>query len=352
MRLLLIGPLPPPIGGATVLFKQLADELLSHPDIQLHILNTARSSTTHAKSLYSALQVLLGIIRHSPQADIISFHASLNGALLFGPVIHLLCLLLGKKWIFRGFGGGFDSWYQRAPALSRSIFKLGVLRADTILLERQSSTTFFQRLTDRPVQWYANSRKCEPKEQDSTPINTLPAKRFVFVGHVKNEKGIREIIEAAQLINGHFLVDIYGPLDEAISAASLNTDKVAYRGVLKPDAVISTLTHYDVLLLPSYWKGEGYPGVILEAYCAGIPVIASRWGGIPEIVSDASGILIEPQDSRALAEAMEGLTKSSAKMLELRRGAAAMADKFSSTAWTKTFLDINRRLVRTDYPSK
>src|SRR5262249_42486224 len=109
---------------------------------------------------------------------------------------------------------------------------------------------------------------------------------------------------------------------------------------------IQTLTRYDALILPSYAEVEGYPGVILEAYCAGIPVIATRWGGIPEIVTDETGILVEPRDVASLAKAMQMLIDSNHLLATLRAGARSKAAEFDANRWTQYFIDLCRSLVR------
>jgi glycosyltransferase involved in cell wall biosynthesis len=61
----------------------------------------------------------------------------------------------------------------------------------------------------------------------------------------------------------------------------------------------------DLITLPSYM--EGCPNVVLEALACGRPVVATRVGGIPEIMSDACGRLIPPRDATALAEALHAV---------------------------------------------
>jgi glycosyltransferase involved in cell wall biosynthesis len=70
----------------------------------------------------------------------------------------------------------------------------------------------------------------------------------------------------------------------------------------QPDDVAVWMAAADVVTLPSYM--EGCPNVVLEALACGRPVVATRVGGIPEIMSDACGRLIPPRDVNALAQAL------------------------------------------------
>ncbi len=102
---------------------------------------------------------------------------------------------------------------------------------------------------------------------------------------------------------------------------------------------------YDALLLPTYYEGEGYPGVILEVYCAGVPAIATRWRAIPEIVDGSSEILVDPKNAAQLVQAMQTLMCSPQHLDALRQGALEMARRFSSQTWTARFVQLNRTLM-------
>jgi glycosyltransferase involved in cell wall biosynthesis len=73
----------------------------------------------------------------------------------------------------------------------------------------------------------------------------------------------------------------------------------------QPDDVAVWMGAADVVTLPSYM--EGCPNVVLEALACGRPVVATRVGGIPEIMSDACGRLIPPRDVAALAGALDAV---------------------------------------------
>jgi glycosyltransferase involved in cell wall biosynthesis len=66
------------------------------------------------------------------------------------------------------------------------------------------------------------------------------------------------------------------------------------------DEVPSWISACDVLCLPS--RREGCPNVVLEALASGRPVVASRVGGVPEILSPESGVIVDPENPAALAQ--------------------------------------------------
>lgn len=345
MNLLLIGGLPPPVGGTTVLFEQLVDDLRGKHDISLRVIDVSRPTVARTNNVVHALRCLALLLWHLRWASVLSFQTSRRGAITFGPLVHVLSRLFRRKWIFRGFGGDIDVWHQNTPSLLRRLFDCTVLQADVMLLERKASVQYFQGHSNTSVQWYPNSRHSYhgPRAMRHSPNRT---RRFVFLGHVKPAKGIGELIQAAKLLAlTGITVDVYGPLQDGVSHAWFTDSPVKYCGSIAKEDVIPTLAGYDVLVLPTYAEIEGYPGVILEAYCAGIPVIATRWGGIPEIVTPETGILVEPRDVAGLAEAMQTLMTSDHLLFKLRDGARSKAAEFDADRWTQYFIDVCHRLA-------
>jgi len=344
INLLLIGALPPPVGGTTVLFKQLVDDLKESDDICIRVIDVSRPNVAGLHNTLCALRCLALLLRQLPWASVVSFHASLTGAITFGPIVHLAARLFRRKWIFRGFGGDLDTWHRSAWPFARIVFDRTVLRADRLLLERKSSVAYFTPQTSSPVEWYPNSRRRSGMPGSTAQIRT--ARRFVFVGHVRPAKGIKEIVQAAQsLATSGLVVDVYGPLQDGVDSSWFAHSPVTYRGPLAAHDVIPKLSEYDVLLMPSYALIEGYPGVILEAYCAGLPVIATRWGGIPEIVDSETGILVEPRDVTGLANAMQNLIDSDQLLAKLSRGARSKAAEFEADRWTQYFVNLCHQLA-------
>ena len=139
----------------------------------------------------------------------------------------------------------------------------------------------------------------EDTQRIETTSNTL---RLVFLARVDKKKGYDTIFSFAEEVeNNHYdiIIDFYGPINEEdkeefLSLVEQHKGVVGYRGVLQQDEVTAYLTNYDVMLLPTTIYTEGFPGSILDAYIAGIPVIATEWKHSHEFVEDQKTGFIIP----------------------------------------------------------
>lgn len=155
------------------------------------------------------------------------------------------------------------------------------------------------------------------------PIGKLPFKagevpeviKFVFLGRLIEDKGIGLIIKAFQRLQKKYpekcSVTFFGSPSEQYNKAffdKLNDKYIVYGGFLdlKSEEGITNLAKYDVMVFPTYFEGEGFPGVLIDAFKAGLPVIASDFHANPEVVSSESfGKLIKANDVERLELAME-----------------------------------------------
>lgn len=137
----------------------------------------------------------------------------------------------------------------------------------------------------------------------------------VYVGNFKQEKGVAVLVDATAKL-GRDDVDVAlvgdGPQKQILleQARDLGIEsQVKFCGRRPHGEIPAWMAAADVVCLPSY--REGCPNVVLEALAAGRPVVASRVGGVPELVSDATGVLIPPGDPDALSRGLDrALTRS------------------------------------------
>jgi len=145
---------------------------------------------------------------------------------------------------------------------------------------------------------------------------------FVVSGRVTAEKGVATALEAARLTHVPIEVAGTGPLLASLATRFPEADFV---GLLPQDALEHLLSRATAVIVPSQWF-ENASITILEGMAAGVPVVASRIGGIPEQITDGrEGLLVPPGDVVALAAAMGRLWAEPA-------AAAAMGARGQQTA--------------------
>mgnify|MGYP002521037870 CR=1 FL=1 len=143
-------------------------------------------------------------------------------------------------------------------------------------------------------------------------VNYFPQKyhtsgelHLVFFARIKMEKGINTIFGYADFLSKHcrkdVKIDFYGMLDhkdkEYFERQIIKYDFVVYKGVAQQSDIPEILEKYDAMLFPTRYQTEGIPGSVLDAYFAGIPVIASDWTYARELIEDGKTGTIVPFDN-------------------------------------------------------
>jgi glycosyltransferase involved in cell wall biosynthesis len=218
-------------------------------------------------------------------------------------------------------------------------------RTDLFLAQTKSLVAEAQADGVAAVKWLPTSRSIHPGPRPPPPAEGHPL-RFVYVGQIRQCKGINELLDAALQCGSSAQLDVYGEFYDAYSEETFkNRANVVYRGKLPPDCVVETLKQYHALVLPSYHPGEGYPGVIIEAFAAGIPVVCTRWRSLPELVDETCGILVEPQDAESLRRAMLQLAMDRKLRSSLAENAWKRRDLYDIKLWAGRFLEYCREAV-------
>ena len=346
LRVLLIGPQPKrlegaSIGGTTVLFTVLTDLLGARHDVDIDVVGTMGVRGGRVAGLCRLFSILWTIVRRTPRADVVTLHVVRGGLFTLAPAVSIAASLFRKPFVLRKFGG---TDYSDRPEPLRGLIHWAVKRADLYLVETRALVNGAGEDGVAHVRWYPNNRKM-PNPSDETPLPEGSCRRFVYLGQIHSGKGIHELIEAAGALPGVLSVDVYGTFGfDVPEDAFEERPGIAYRGVVPPHRVHEVLSSFDALVLPSHHAGEGYPGVVLEAYGAGLPVICTRWRALPELVDDTTGILIEPRDAEALRQAMERLAEDDALFQRLRGGVRERRMDYDAELWAERFVEYCRGL--------
>ena len=165
----------------------------------------------------------------------------------------------------------------------------------------------------------------------SDPLVGVPRPRVLFVGRLAFQKGVGTLVEAAARLrtpDAQVVLVGDGPeraeLERQVARLGL-ADRVSFLGFRSHDEIPAILQAGDVMVLPSRYEELG--SVLLEGLQAGLPIVASATGGIPDAL-DGAGVLVAPGDPAELAAAIDGLLADPAERARLSAAARERAGDF------------------------
>jgi len=342
--IVLLAPFPPPYVGTTVSALQLASFLESAPGVTLYRFDTMGVRGQGVRGVFRFLGLLLRAYRAARKADIVTLHCSTTAVHLVGLPMLCVARLARRPFMLRKFAG--DDHRERLGKLAAALAEWVLRRADRYLAQTKHLAALAEERGFTQCTWFPTSRPTPPEDFAPRPPGGV-CRNFVYVGRICEVKGIHTLIEAAAALPPDIHIDLYGPwYDDTERTVFDAVPNLNYCGELKPEEVLPTMARYDASLLPTHWQGEGYPGAVIESYLAGLPVIASDWQAIPEIVDSGVGLLVPPRDPGALAAAMRRLAEDRALYQELQSNTRAKARFFSSEHWGGYFVELCETIVQ------
>ena len=158
--------------------------------------------------------------------------------------------------------------------------------------------------------------------------------RLVFVSRITEAKGVLTILDALQTISKDTIdCTFFGPCDLDMKEVISNNAFAHYGGYLdfysNPEESYSNLAEYDAMIFPTKWHGEGFPGIFLDAFMVGLPVICSDWNMNAEVIQDGyNGLVLKENNSECLAEAIIKIDTDRKLLNKLSKNSQASFDQY------------------------
>jgi len=335
-RLLLLSPLPPPTGGISnwtlaVLRSRLAERF------EIRVVNTSPSEKTavHGRSrlridrvgdaLRALVRLVVELICFRPQ--LLHVNTPYYWAFLRDGLAVWIARAFGVPTVLHFRGGDFPAFAETGPRTRRRAVRATLRRANRLVALERHTQTYLESLT-------GHDRVCRvPNFVRLEDVGSLPDRaarsgpiEVLFVGWILEAKGVRELLQVARALP-NLRFTLVGP-EQADFVASVRADLDALADrvrLLKSrprECVFELYRQADVFVLPT-WR-EGFPNVVLEAMAAGLPVVATPVGAIPDMIRDGEeGLLVPARDAAALTHALGRLANDPG--LRARLGARARA---------------------------
>jgi glycosyltransferase involved in cell wall biosynthesis len=341
LKVLIAAQTPPPYGGMPIMVQRLLDSEL--PGIELVHVRLSFSSDANELGRFSIWKVVYLFVAVAQ----IAYRRIVDGPRVLYyvpagpermPMYRDFVILLATRWmfektVFHFHLAGISELYDRLPRWQQWIFRRAYFGADAAIRLSELNPEDGRRLEAKRNYVVANGiddpfpeRSGEAAAGSENPEGRL---RILFVAILYESKGLMVLIDACARLAARgipFQLEVMGPWQKEEYATrvhewirELNLSRsVTFLGRIIGPEKFAPYRKADVFCFPTYFQNEAMPVVLLEAMACRLPIVATRWRGIPSMVDDGhTGFLVEPRDAEAVADRLEQLARDSELRLQL-----------------------------------
>ena len=274
--------------GQTRKTKIITDELSKQlGNDEVLKLDTAGGKSTLLKAPFQCLKAL------KTAKNVIIFPAH-NGVRVYVPLLSFFRKFFkNRKLHYVVIGGWLPEFLKTRKSLAKKLKRFDGIYVETNTMKRALEEQGFTNIVVMP-----NCKDLKILKPEELVYPTGEPYKLCTFSRVMKEKGIEDAVNAVKVINEEvgrtiYTLDIYGQVDSSQTQwfENLQTtfpNYIEYKGVVDYDKSVEVLKNYFALLFPTRFYTEGIPGTIIDAYAAGIPVIASKWGSYSDIIDEGT----------------------------------------------------------------
>ena len=325
LRVLFVGPLPPPVHGVAVLQKMLVESDLRNR-FDLHVLDIAdrgaKAKRTIGKFTIGNVANAVGnvwrlfwkVLFKRPKV-VFLFISQSRWGFLRDAILIRVCRLFGARVVANLNGALFRFLYESCPTGRQKRMRATLSRISCMQVTGTGLRSIFTGLM--PDENVVVTPNGIPLEDYSLIADARkqrkPGKNILYMGGLDPSKGIVDLIEAFSilaardedaglLLAGSWFKDKGRQEIEAAYEASPFRERIEFLGTVYGQEKLDTLVRADVFAMPTWYPPEGQPVAILEAMASGLPVVSCDRGAITDMVVDGEGgFIVPPKDPKALA---------------------------------------------------
>jgi glycosyltransferase involved in cell wall biosynthesis len=325
-----VGQVPPPVNGQSMMIQEFL--LGNYEGIRLEHVPLRFSRSTAEIGAFDLRKIgvlaltIVDIVRTRFRTGATVLYYPPAGPNLV-PVLRDLVLLCTTRWLFKKtsfhfHAAGLASIYPRLPWPLKPLFWCAYNKPDLAIFTTAATSAEASILK-------ADYRSIVPcgihdlATQDATPDVLLESRTpiILFAGILCEGKGLMTLLQACELLHrsaAKFRLVCIGAFESAeferqvgefIRACDLHS-VVEFRGMVLGSAKIDLFQSADIFCFPSHYASESFGVVLIEAMCFSLPIVATRWRGIPEVTGEEGSFLVDTHDPGALAASLNELLRS------------------------------------------
>ncbi len=258
-----------------------------------------------------------------------------NGLRIYAPLLALQKKFFKKcKVHYVVIGGWLPQFLSNRKKLTQSLKSFDGVYVETASMKKVLLSKGFENVYILP-----NCKKINVVSKEDLKYDFhLPYNLCTF-SRVMKEKGIETAVNTVKKVNNDlgyvaYSLDIYGQVEseqrEWFERLQQNfPEYINYRGSVNYSESVGVLKKYFALLFPTYYDGEGFAGTLIDAYSAGLPVIASDWKYNSELVNENVGMIFPVEDVNTFSELLKRIAVNPSLILDKKLNCLKEAKKYS-----------------------
>jgi glycosyltransferase involved in cell wall biosynthesis len=308
MRVLAIGPTPPPYHGVATFLRDLLANARD-PSVQIEHLDTADRRDASNLGRWDPVNLQLGFAHLAELgarclrsgADVVYLPISQNvPAFLRDALFILQSRALSSRVVVHLHGGYFRDLYEKEGTIFQSVVRLALQRAAAVIVLSEDFRPIFRGLVPDEKIHVVENGVADPGAwhwRDRTRAIPPGGGTLLYMSTLTRTKGILQLLQAVSLIKRsrpEIRLRVAGNFsEEALRVEALDfvqkqglAANVEFVGNVDGAAKTQFLASGDIFCLPTHYPYEGQPLVLLEAMAAGLPIVSTRHGAIPSTTPD------------------------------------------------------------------
>jgi glycosyltransferase involved in cell wall biosynthesis len=297
---------------------------------------------TFKKSKFNLINLLKKLIK----ADVVFYLPAQSNLKYIFPFVFIITKLLRIKFNYLVVGGWLYEFLKNKP-----MHRYMLARIDGIYTETENLKKNLQKYGFLNVDKLHNFRAIQYPMLNHK-VKNMSVIKLVFMARVQPMKGVEVLFKLDKTLKekkiSNVTIDIFGPVTQEYEQQfldNISNSNISYYGIIEPEKIHDTLQNYDLMLFPTKYYTEGFPGSILDAYISGVPVIATRWLNAEEFINEGqTGFIVDFDNEQAFIDKAVSLIYNPESFFFLDKNIAVKREEYSDIkAW-----DILKQAIKTN----
>lgn len=321
-KILFIMHMPPPVHGAAMMGKYIHDSELINEKFECHYINPSLSTSVANVGKVSIGRIvfmvknIINIIRKvkNIKPDLCYYTPTADGWGIYRDLLVLSLLKWQKQTIVLHMHNKGVKNFSNKHFLARSVYRRIFKNTHVILLAKELYPDIQEYALKESIYYCPNGMpQTNLDDYERTSVHTPYT--FLFLSNMIEAKGVVDLLKACAMLSQKgisYKCNFVGKWSDVTEERFNNllkelglNDNVRYLGAKYGNDKISVLKNANSLVFPTFYKGETFGLVLLEAMEYEMPCISTCVGGIPSVVNDGdTGLLVQSKDTKALADKM------------------------------------------------